>query len=73
LREITRHIIAGFEVIDDADLARRIPTLFVPEGELFLTILLGNLEHLINHKHQLFMHLKLMGVAVETKDLYCFH
>jgi hypothetical protein len=36
------------------------------------TLLLGNLEHLINHKHQLFLYLKLMGVPVGTPDLYQF-
>jgi hypothetical protein len=36
------------------------------------TLLLGNLEHLINHKHQLFMYVKLMGVAAGTRDLYRF-
>jgi len=35
-----------------------------------LTLLLGNLEHLINHKHQLFSYLKQMGVPVATPDLY---
>jgi hypothetical protein len=42
---------------------------FVAEGESVLTLLLGNLEHLINHKHQLFMYLKLAGVKVGTPDL----
>ena len=37
-----------------------------------LTLLLGNLEHLINHKHQLFTYLKQMGVPVATPDLYRF-
>jgi len=35
-----------------------------------LTLFLGNLEHLINHKHQLFACLKQMGVPVATADLY---
>ncbi len=38
---------------------------------LLLTLLLGNLEHLINHKHQLFVYLKMMGMNVKTSDLYC--
>jgi hypothetical protein len=42
----------------------------VAEGEPLLTLLLGNLEHLINHKHQLFWYLKLLGVSVRTPDLY---
>jgi len=60
----------GFSVISDDDLARRIPTVFAPEGEAVITILLDNLEHLINHKHQLFFYLKLLGVSVCTGDLY---
>jgi len=62
----------GFTLLDDASLARTVPTVFVPEGETLLTLFLGNLEHLINHKHQLFMELKQMGVAVTTRDLYRF-
>ncbi len=62
----------GFALLTDADLARRVPTVFVAEGESILTLLLGNLEHLINHKHQLFTYLKQMGVPVATPDLYRF-
>jgi hypothetical protein len=62
----------GFAALRDAGLCRELPTFFVPEGESVLTLLLGNLEHLINHKHQLFMYLKLMGVNVGTPDLYRF-
>lgn len=54
----------------DKLLARPIPTVFVPSGEAVLTVLLGNLEHLLNHKHQLFFYLKLLGVVVTTRDLY---
>jgi hypothetical protein len=60
----------GFGCCTDADLARKIQTVFVPEGETLLTILLGNLEHLVNHKYQLFFHLKLAGVAVTSSDIY---
>ncbi len=60
----------GFALVEDADLARRLPTVFTTEGEAALTILLGNLEHLINHKYQLFFYLKLLGVTVGTGDLY---
>ncbi len=62
----------GFHCIADADLERSIPTVFVPAGEPLLTLLLGNLEHLVNHKHQLFMYLQLMGVKVGSADLYHF-
>jgi hypothetical protein len=65
-----RHIGEGFAVLTAADLSRKLPTVFVPEGESVMTLLLGNLEHLINHKHQLFTDLKLMGVPVSTPDLY---
>ena len=70
IREYMRHIEEGFTVISDADLARRIPTVFVPEGEPVLTLLLCNFEHFINHKHQLFFYLKMLGVPVGTSDLY---
>jgi hypothetical protein len=64
------HIRYGFEKITDADLARRTPTLFSPEGETLIALLLNNLEHLINHKYQLFFYLKLLGLEIKTADLY---
>jgi uncharacterized damage-inducible protein DinB len=66
------HLEQGFAVLADADLGRKLPTLFVADGEPVLTLLQGNVEHLMNHKHQLFMYLKLMGVTVGTADLYQF-
>lgn len=60
----------GFHCCADADLSRKIPTVFVPEGETLLTILLGNLEHLINHKYQLFFYLKLAGLSLDSRDIY---
>jgi len=65
-----RHIAEGFAALTDDDLARKLPTVFVAEGESVLTLLLGNLEHLVNHKHQLFTGLKLAGVPAGTADLY---
>ena len=62
----------GFALLEDASLARLIPTAFVERGETVLTLFLGNLEHLVNHKHQLFTHLKRVGVTVSTRDLYRF-
>jgi hypothetical protein len=70
LRDYLGRIEEGFSHMTDADLARRIPTVFVSGGETVLTLLLGNLEHLINHKYQLFFYLKLLGVPVGTPDLY---
>jgi uncharacterized damage-inducible protein DinB len=67
---LTAYIERGFRQCSDADLARRIPTVFVPNGETLATLLLGNLEHLINHKYQLFFYLKLLGTPVSTRDLY---
>jgi hypothetical protein len=64
------HIEEGFAAITDSDLTRLIPTVFVPRGETLLTLFLGNLEHLINHKHELFTRLKQSGVRVGTPDLY---
>lgn len=64
------HIREGFGILDDDDLARCVPTVFVAEGEAAMTLLLGNLEHFINHKYQLFTYLKLLGVPATTGDLY---
>jgi hypothetical protein len=63
---------AGFRALQDSDLGVQVPTVFVKNGEPLLTLLLGNLEHLVNHKHQLFTYLKMMGVNVGTPDLYRF-
>lgn len=60
----------AFASISDPDLGARVPTVFVKEGEPLLTLLLGNLEHLVNHKHQLFTYLKMMGLS--SADLYRF-
>jgi DinB superfamily len=70
LRMFAGHIDRGFQCCTDGDLARRIATVFVPEGETVLTLLLGNFEHLTNHKYQLFLQLKFSGALVGTKDLY---
>jgi hypothetical protein len=64
------HIEQGFALLEDGDLGKIVPTVFVPSGEPLMTLLLGNLEHLINHKHQLFTYLKQMGVDMSTRDLY---
>ena len=66
------HIKQGFDLLDDVDLKRHIKTVFVSEGEQVMTLLLGNLEHLISHKYQLFFYLKLLDVPVATSDLYRF-
>jgi uncharacterized damage-inducible protein DinB len=65
-----REIQTAFQLLTDADLASTIPTIFVPQGEPALTLLLGNLEHLVNHKQQLFLYLRMLGVPVGTPDLY---
>lgn len=72
IRDYERRIEEGFSLMTDEDLARRIPTVFVPAGETLLTLALGNLEHLINHKHELFTCLKSIGAGVGTRDLYRF-
>ena len=66
------HIREGFALLTDGDLGRKIPTVFVPEGETILSLLLVNFEHLASHKYQLFMYLRLLGVSVASKDLYHF-
>ncbi len=73
ISDYQNHLEEGFALLTDDDLARKLPTLFVKEGEAAMTILLGNLEHFINHKYQLFFYLKLLGVRVETPDLYHFN
>jgi hypothetical protein len=70
IADYANHIREGFGLLRDDDLERSIQTVFVPEGEALMTVLLGNLEHLINHKYQLFFYLKLLGVRVATRDLY---
>jgi hypothetical protein len=72
ITEYSKCIREGFALIGDDDLARRIPTVLTRQREAVMTVLLGNLEHLINHKYQLFSYLKLMGVEVGTADLYRF-
>jgi len=66
------HIDDGFLQLRDANLGQHVPTVFVEHGESLLTLMLGNLEHLVNHKHQLFTYLKLLGVSVTSQDLYRF-
>ena len=70
--EYAAHIAEGFAICRDEDLARLIPSVFVPQGETLITLLLGNLEHFINHKYQLFFYLKSMEIPVATRDLYRF-
>jgi hypothetical protein len=70
MRDYASHIREGFGLLRDDDLTRRVQTVFVPEGEALMTVLLGNVEHFINHKHQLFFYLKLLGVRVTTSELY---
>jgi hypothetical protein len=64
------HIAEAFALLDDAALGQMIPTVFVPSGQTLMTLLLGNLEHLINHKRQLFDFLKRQRVTIGTADLY---
>ena len=72
LRAYRDHIDEGFARLEDADLIHRMPTAFVREGELAITLLLGNLEHFMNHKYQLFTYLKLNGIDAGSRDLYEF-
>lgn len=66
------HTQEGFALTVDADLSRKIPTYFAPQGEVFLETLLTNGKHLNHHAHQLFVHLKLLGLPVGTQHLYRF-
>jgi uncharacterized damage-inducible protein DinB len=70
IRQYHLYLDQGFKELKDEDLSRKLPTVFVDGGETLLTLLLRNLEHLINHKHELFMYLKLVGLNPGTADLY---
>jgi hypothetical protein len=70
MKQYAANLKTAFAKLDDDDLARPLPTIFVPLGEPALTVLLGNLEHLTNHKFQLFIYLRLLGIEVSTRDLY---
>jgi hypothetical protein len=70
VRAYATSIREGFAVLTDDDLERLVPTVFAPEGKEVVSILLSNLEHLINHKYQLFFYLKLLGISVTASDLY---
>jgi hypothetical protein len=72
IEDYRRHIESGFAVLEDDELARVLPTVFAPRGEAVLSLLLGNFEHLVNHKHELFFYAKLLGVRLTSKDLYLF-
>jgi hypothetical protein len=71
VRAYTKYIEQGFKLCQEDDLRRELPTIFAI-GESLTTLLLGNLEHLINHKYQLFVYLKMLGIPVRTQDLYCW-
>jgi len=73
IRLYNARIDEGFALLDDQRLGKSVATVFVAGGQTVLTLLLGNLEHLVNHKHQLFTYLQQMGVKVGTRDLYRFH
>ena len=73
LRRVSQYagcIDQGFDLCTDAGLARMLPSVFVEAGESLATLLLGNLEHVINHKYQLFFYLKMYGVPVTSRDIY---
>ena len=70
--EYARYINEGAAVLKDADLSKILPTVFTKNGEPVITILLGNLEHLLNHKFQLYFYLKLLETPVSSRELYRF-
>jgi uncharacterized damage-inducible protein DinB len=70
IRVYRMEIARGFRVCSDVDLKRKLKTVFQPHGARLAAILLGNLEHLLNHKYQLFFYLRILGAPVGTKDLY---
>ncbi len=62
----------GFALVTDADLPRRLHTVFSPEGQPFAGVLMVNWKHVLHHGFQLFFYLKLLGVPVSTRHLYRF-
>lgn len=72
IEEYQRYIRSGFQLLRDDELARVLPTVFVAEGEAVMTLLLGNLEHLVNHKHELFFYAKLLEIPLTSENLYRF-
>jgi hypothetical protein len=60
----------GAGLLQDFDLSRRVPSIFARDGELILSLLIANMEHVVSHKYQLFVYLKAAGIAVSTQDLY---
>lgn len=72
ISEYSERIHEGLSLITDSDLGLPVPTVFARGGEAVFSLLLANFEHLVNHKHQLFIYLKLLGVDVGSKDLYVF-
>ena len=73
LAQLQIRLQTGFQRLGTGDLELRVPSVFIPAGQPVLTALLNNFEHLLNHKHQLFVYLKLLGVAVGSRDLYVWH
>ena len=49
LGEFRAAVAEGFAALTDDDLPRRIPTVFVKDGEPVLTLILINIEHLASH------------------------
>ena len=72
LTDLLEFLRERFQNIADSDLTRILPSVFTAAGKPAMTMLLTNLVHFTNHKYQLFTYLKLLGVPVTTKDLYCF-
>ncbi len=62
----------AFESLQDEDLAVTVPSPFRAERETVLSRVVVNLEHVVNHKHELFIALKLLGLKLGTADLYRF-
>jgi len=62
----------AFESLEDEDLAVTVRSPFRADGETVLARVLVNLEHVVNHKHELFIALKLLGLNLGTADLYRF-
>lgn len=72
LSDIRDFIRKSSSTVGDEALGRTLPTVFTPAGKPAMTLLLTNLAHFTNHKYQLFIYLKALGVPVSSQDLYRF-
>src|SRR5258708_10019837 len=60
IRSYLQCVDQGLKALSDDKLNCRIKTYFHPEGETIAAVLFANLEHLLNHRYQLYIYLKML-------------